>query len=131
MNLIKKINYAVLASVLLLGVVAHGYDIIHVEDGLRGKVSVSKKTYQKALDMRADGWVYIMPQPKSPQASWGNGDGRTTWWFGYWTNEKTGETSSETPKLRGNRYVGDGEGRDWRRGGSPGCPTQLESSHSS
>ena len=29
-----------------------------------------------------------MPQPKSRQAAWGNGDGRTTWFYGFWDNEK-------------------------------------------
>ena len=115
-----------MATALVLGSLAHG-DSVYVKDGLRGGISVSRETYQKALDMRSEGWVYIMPQPKSPQAAWGNGDGRTTWWVGYWVNKKTGETSSKTPRWRGSRYVGDGQGEQaWRRGGTPRWPTQLE-----
>ncbi len=68
-----------------------------------------------------------MPQPKSAKASWGNTDGRTTWYVGYWINKKTNDNSSATPKLKDGKYIGDGKGSPgWRRGGSPRRPTKLE-----
>lgn len=77
--------------------------------------------------MQKQGWEYIMPQPKSPQARWGNRDGRTTWWVGYWTNHITNETSENIPNFNSGKYKGDNKGgRAWRRGGSPGVPSKLE-----
>jgi hypothetical protein len=94
---------------------------------LRGGIQADNATIQKALEMKRQGWTYIMPEPKSAQAAWGNRDGRTTWWVGYWTNEKNGETSSAEPVLKNGKYVGDGHGvRVWRRGGSPSLPTKIE-----
>lgn len=65
--------------------------------------------------------VYVMPRLKSKQARWGNTDGRTTWWVGYWQNEKTKQNSSSTPKLKDGIYVGNSTGRlGLQRGGSLG-----------
>ncbi len=94
---------------------------------LRGGIEVDRATIDLALVMQAQGWEYVMPIPKSPQAKWGNRDGRTTWWLGYWRNTKSRETSARPPKSRNGRFVGDGGGgRVWRRGGSPRRPTKLE-----
>jgi len=94
---------------------------------LRGGIQADNATIQKALEMKRQGWTYVMPEPKSAKAAWGNRDGRTTWWVAYWTNDKTGETSSAEPVLKDGKYVGDGKGvRVWRRGGSPPPPTKLE-----
>lgn len=94
---------------------------------LRGGIQADNATIQKALEMKRQGWTYIMPEPKSAKAAWGNKDGRTTWWVGYWTNDKTTETSSDEPVLKNGKYVGDGQGvRVWRRGGSPAPPTKIE-----
>jgi hypothetical protein len=94
---------------------------------LRGGIQADSATIQKALEMKKQGWTYVMPEPKSAQAAWGNRDGRTTWWVGYWTNDKTGETSSAEPVLKDGKYVGDGHGvRVWRRGGSPLPPMKIE-----
>ena len=94
---------------------------------LRGGIKVDQQTIKTALAMQEQGWEFIMPEPKSPQAAWGNTDGRTTWYEGYWRNTKTGESSSSTPKLQAGKYVGDGSGSPgWRRGGSPSPPTKLE-----
>jgi hypothetical protein len=94
---------------------------------LRGGIKADQETIKIALAMQEQGWEYIMPEPKSPQAAWGNTDGRTTWYVGYWRNSKTGETSSSTPKLQDGKYVGDGSGGPgWRRGGSPPPPTKLQ-----
>jgi len=94
---------------------------------LRSGIKADNTTIQKALEMKRQGWIYVMPEPKSAQAAWGNRDGRTTWWVGYWTNDKTGETSSIEPVLNNEKYVGNGQGvRVWRRGGSPPPPTKIE-----
>ena len=98
-----------------------------IPSSLRGGIAADAKTIKIALAMQKDGWKYVMPEPKSPQAAWGNTDGRTTWWEGYWENTITGAFSSETPKLKDGKYIGDGvDDRGWRRGGSPGRPTVLE-----
>lgn len=98
-----------------------------IPPSLRGGIKADLQTIQTALVMQEQGWEYIMPEPKSPKAAWGNTDGRTTWYVGYWRNTKTGETSFGTPKLRGGKYAGDGSGGSgWRRGGSPPPPTKLE-----
>ena len=90
--------------------------------------SCDKATLQTALDLKHAGWTYHMPEPKSPQAAWGNPDGRTTWWIGYWTNRKNSSTSEAQPtRDDSGKFVGDGNGsRRWRRGGSPGLPKKIE-----
>lgn len=94
---------------------------------LRGGIQADSPTIQKALEMKAQGWIYIMPEPKSAQAAWGNRDGRTTWWIGYWENSKANETSLTEPTLQNGKYTGDGQGEKvWRRGGSPSAPSKLE-----
>ena len=97
-----------------------------IPSSLRGGIKADKETIKIALVMQEQGWIYIMPEPKSPQAAWGNKDGRTTWYVGYWKNTKSGETSDSTPRLVNGKYVGDGQGGPgWRRGGSPSAPTKL------
>jgi hypothetical protein len=94
-----------------------------------GNFSCDKATIDTALAIKHAGWTHIMPQPKSPQAAWGNRDGRTTWWVGYWINVKTDSTSSIQPTKdnTGGQWVGDSKGvRYWRRGGSPPRPTKIE-----
>lgn len=94
---------------------------------LRGGIKVDQDTISIALAMQEQGWAYTMPRPKSKQARWGNTDGRTTWWVGYWYNEKTKKYSSATPKLKDGVCLGNGKGGSgWRRGGSPRRPTKLE-----
>ncbi len=94
---------------------------------LRDGIKTDAATVRLALQIRADGWYYILPVPKSPQAAWGNPDGRTTWWVGYWINKKTQATSASTPALKDGTYTGDGKGQlVWRRGGSPPPPNALE-----
>jgi len=90
--------------------------------------SCDKSTIQTAVELKHSGWTYIMPEPKSRQAAWGNYDGRTTWWVGYWVNGSTGATSSTQPAKNSNdEWVGDGNGyRAWRRGGTPPPPTKIE-----
>ena len=56
---------------------------------LRPGVKATLDQTQTACEMLAQGWKYTMPVPKSAQAAWGNGDGRTTWYNGYWYNSKT------------------------------------------
>src|SRR5262249_47889018 len=87
-----------------------------------------QETIEKAVELKRAGWTYIMPQPRDAQARWGNGDSRTTWWVGYWTNERNHTTSASQPQRgAGGQWVGDGKGvRYWRRGGSPLAPTKIE-----
>jgi hypothetical protein len=93
-----------------------------------GDFSCDKSTIQTAIELKHAGWTYIMPEPKSPQAAWGNYDGRTTWWVGYWVNGRTGATSSAQPtKNASGEWIGDGNGfRAWRRGGTPPPPSKIE-----
>jgi hypothetical protein len=91
--------------------------------------SIEKPTLQTALDLKHAGWTYVMQEPKSRQASWGNHDRRTTWFDGYWTNLKTHATSSMQPiKDANGQWVGDGQGgrTHYRNGGSPGSPSEVE-----
>lgn len=98
-----------------------------IPSSLRGGIKVDRETINVALEIQKHGWIYVMPRPKSKKARWGNTDGRTTWWIGYWQNNKMNQYSSTTPKLKGGVYVGDGKGGyGWRRGGSPRAPTKLE-----
>jgi endonuclease/exonuclease/phosphatase family metal-dependent hydrolase len=72
-----------------------------------------------AVELRAAGWIYVLPEPKSKAARWGNTDPRTTWWPGHWKNEKTNATSAQQPTKPG--FAGDGKEKPkWRDGGSPG-----------
>jgi endonuclease/exonuclease/phosphatase family metal-dependent hydrolase len=78
-----------------------------------------------AAELRAAGWAYVLPEPKSNAAKWGNTDTRTTWWPGHWKNGKTGRTSVTEPAKPG--WMGDGaEKPKWRDGGSPGPVTWVE-----
>jgi hypothetical protein len=87
-----------------------------------------QETIEKAVELKRAGWTYTMPQPRDAQARWGNGDSRTTWWVGYWTNERNHTTSAGQPQRDASGYwMGDGKGiRYWRRGGSPVTPTKIE-----
>jgi hypothetical protein len=87
---------------------------------LRGGIETTQATIAKALAMKKQGWEYVMPKPKSPQAAWGNPDRRTTWWNGYWINRNSNQYSSKEPVLKDGKYVGDGVNvTGERRGGSP------------
>ena len=100
-----------------------------IPPGLRnGNFECDQATIQAALELKVAGWSYIMPEPKSAGAAWGNPDRRTTWWVGYWMNKKTKDTSLDQPKKGdGVRWAHDGKGlRAWRQGGSPGPPTKIE-----
>ena len=98
-----------------------------IPNGLRGGIETTQVTIDKALAMQKDGWAYIMPEPKSPQAAWGNTDGRTTWWNGYWVNKTTKQHSSVEPTPKDGKYDGDGvDASGWRRGGSPSRPSEIE-----
>ena len=94
----------------------------------QGSFSCDSATIDSATALHKAGWTYIMPQPKSAQAAWGNRDGRTTWYIGYWKNDKDRSTSLSQPvKNDAGQFVGDGKGGPaWRRGGSPRTPTKIE-----
>jgi hypothetical protein len=96
---------------------------------LRPGVTASDSDRQTASSLCEQGWKYVMPKPKSPQATWGNHDGRTTWFVGYWTNSTTRATSAKQP-VRGADGICAGSGAAvsgaWRRGGSPALPSKVE-----
>ena len=96
---------------------------------LRQGIRVDKQTLQVAVEMHFQGWRYTMPRPKSSQASWGNSDGRTTWWKGYWYNTRTQKYSRSTPTKQANGYYhGDDQNEKgyWSNGGSPGYPSKID-----
>lgn len=100
-----------------------------IPDFLRQGIDVDKKTLKIAVEMYLQGWHYTMPRPKSRKAEWGYEDGRTTWWNGYWYNDKTLEYSRLIPEKQANGYY-DGdeqeEKKSWRNGGSPPYPSAVE-----
>jgi hypothetical protein len=100
-----------------------------IPDFLRKGIAADKQTIITAVELYSQGWRYTMPRPKSAQASWGNGDHRTTWWNGYWQNEKAGAASQKDPMKRSSGlYYGDNQDLrgTWRNGGSPPTPTKIE-----
>lgn len=100
----------------------------HIKE-IGNRCSASENDIEEACLLAAQGWRYTLPQPKSKQAAWGNPDGRTTWWYGYWENINTNEYSSKKPKLgQSGIWIGDGQNQRgyYRRGGSPSYPTKTE-----
>lgn len=95
---------------------------------IRVATNLTQETIDTAIAMQRGGWRYLMPMPKSDQASWRNHDGRTTWWIGYWQNGITGAMSTITPYWDAEKkaYVGnDKGGQSWRTGGAPAYPTEY------
>jgi hypothetical protein len=99
-----------------------------IPDFLRSGISAQKYLLTKATEIYLQGWRYTMPSPKSSKAYWGNGDGRTTWYNGYWKNTKTKKYSGITPKKHSDGYYyGDKQNNSgWRKGGSPSYPQKIE-----
>jgi hypothetical protein len=101
-------------------------DIVSVyKDKLRKNIKATDIEIKTACEMLADGWIYTMPRPKSAKAAWGITDGRTTWWYGFWYNEKTQLYSDSTPiKKSSGIYLGDSQNNsgNWKNGGSPKKP---------
>ena len=96
---------------------------------LRQGIQADVATQTTAVEMYLQGWRYTMPSPKSAQAAWGNSDGRTTWFYGYWYNTLTDQVSSTQPEKKQNgRYLGDDQDlrNYYRKGGAPRLPTELE-----
>jgi len=114
--------------------IVYTYDFSKIRDNeipnfLRQGIKADKQTLTVATEIYFQGWRFTMPNPKSPQATWGNYDGRTTWWHGYWYNTKTNKFSRSAPRKHSNGYYyGDGQNDKgyWRNGGSPGSPSKLE-----
>lgn len=96
---------------------------------LAKKHNASEKELNIVNALAIQGWTYTLPKPKSAQASWGNSDGRTTWWYGYWHNTLTDRYSQSMPKKsKSGHYVGDNQNMKgyYRRGGSPRYPNNIE-----
>jgi len=114
--------------------ISYNFDFSTLRDNqipqfLRGGITANKQTIRTAIEMYEQGWRYTMPSPKSSQAAWGNHDGRTTWWNGYWYNNKTNKYSQNTPQKKTNGYYyGDSQNQkgSWQNGGSPSYPTKIE-----
>ena len=92
---------------------------------LRPGREVSDADRGTARELVARGWKYVMPRPKSSRAAWGNDDGRTTWWSGHWMNTTSNRASTVQPSPD-DGFQGDGIKPDWRRGGSPPPPTDVQ-----
>jgi len=93
------------------------------------KYSASNRELEESFSLAVQGWRYTLPQPKSSQAAWGNNDGRTTWWYGYWKNSLTGKHSSTKPSLsKAGVWIGNDQNMAgyYRRGGSPAYPNKVE-----
>lgn len=112
----------------------YDFDFSQIKDNvipnfLRQGIPADAVTIKTAVEMYLQGWRYTMPKPKSAQAAWGNSDGRTTWFYGYWYNNKTNVYSKETPVKKSNEdYFGDDQNQRgyWRNGGSPRFPNKIE-----
>jgi endonuclease G, mitochondrial len=99
---------------------------INATANLRPGIEATAVDREIAVALMSAGWKYQMPRPKSSQARWGNGDGRTTWFNGTWRNTKSGAYSAAQPRAD-DAFQGDGVNRTgWRRGGSPRSPTTVE-----
>lgn len=114
--------------------VSYNYDFTklsnnHIPSFLRGGIAADKQTLVSAVKMYLQGWRYTMSKPKSSQACWGNYDGRTTWWKGYWYNNKTHKYSRRRPtKATDGYFKGDSQNdKDyWSNGGSPSTPSKID-----
>ncbi len=114
--------------------ITYNFDFSKLRDNeipsfLRAAITADRATLVTVVEMHLQGWRYTMPAPKSAQAAWGNGDGRTTWWSGWWHNEETGKYSRRTPEKAANGYYyGDEQDNHgtWTNGGSPRTPTKIE-----
>ncbi|NIJ45519.1 hypothetical protein FHR24_001987 [Wenyingzhuangia heitensis] len=113
--------------------IEYNFDFSTIKDNiipklLRQGISVNKKTLVTAIELKIQGWKYTMPRPKSSKAYWGNRDGRTTWYNGYWKNNKTNKYSGIIPKKHTDGYYyGDNQNNTgWRNGGSPSFPSKIE-----
>ena len=96
---------------------------------LRQGIQADVATQTTAVEMYLQGWRYKMPVPKSAQAAWGNTDGRTTWYYGYWYSVLTEQVSKTQPlKKENGLYYGDDQDlrHMYRNGGSPRLPGKLE-----
>jgi hypothetical protein len=108
-----------------------GEKIIISEDGRYIPESVLISNCSSTITcLRASGWRYIAPTPKSHQAAWGNYDRRTTWYYGHWTNGTDFSDSQPKVQVFHGRYlvIGDGinNSRYYRNGGSPAGLSKIE-----
>jgi hypothetical protein len=127
---VKQKIFSIIFVFFILNISFAESDYSNIKDNeippnLRQGIKATRQEIITALEMFSQGWRYNMPRPKSPQASWGNRDGRTTWFYGWWHNEKTNLYSDKTPQKSGDGiYLGDNQNNSnkWRNGGSPGRP---------
>ena len=99
--------------------------VLQYEHTLRQSINATYDQVLRACQMRQQGWIYIMPAPKSEDAEWFNFDEETEWYNGWWSNFHTQKYSKTTPVLQPNgRYEGDDidMSNTFSKGGSPGKP---------
>lgn len=93
--------------------------------GLRSGIQAPAADITLATKIKAAGWTFMMPRPKSSKARWGNSDSRTTWWPGHWQGPAGRYSSSQPKEIDG--WTGNGvRNTDWRKGGTPGAPTVVQ-----
>lgn len=96
---------------------------------LRLGIEASPDVIERASEMKTQGWIYHMPEPKSTDADWTITDGRTTWYDGYWENVLTDSYSTITPirQVDGTYLGNDKRPKAWRKGGRPKRdPSEIE-----
>ncbi|MEO0685602.1 MAG: hypothetical protein AAFY76_11305 [Cyanobacteria bacterium J06649_11] len=96
---------------------------------LRLDIDVAQDVIDRANEMKTQGWIYHMPEPKSADADWTVTDGRTTWYDGYWENVLTDSYSTITPiRQVDGTYLGNNKRpKAWRKGGRPKRdPSEIE-----
>jgi len=92
---------------------------------LEGGKSASAADVASANKLQASGWTYVMPEPKSKTAAWGNKNTKSTWYPGYWKN--AGGATSVVQPTEADAFKGDGESKPkWKDGGSPKAPSFVE-----
>jgi len=112
----------------LLCLQAYPAETSTIPSQLRGGIKCDEAVIAKAVELNAQGWVYIMPKPYDSQAGWTNQDTMTAWWPGYWLNKAKNENSKSIPvKNDDGVYAGSGDFKViWSRGGPPAHPSALE-----
>jgi len=121
--------FAVLSATPVLGQDASVVEPLNAHQTTDHTREASVATVNTALRLKAHGWRYIPPRPKSPQAAPDNPDRRTTWYLGYWHNTKTGATLQHVPKgstRKETPFSDPTAPTRWRTGGPPPPMTPLQ-----
>ncbi len=63
-----NVRKMLLAALLLLSSSLGFGEQAPIPSSLRGEIKVDQETVAIAIEMEKEGWVYVMPRPKSTQA---------------------------------------------------------------